>query len=147
MKFKIILIFIIQIRKIYLMIDYCNTRIFPNEPNDCVFFSTDKIKCCFNPNNTTRCFEENKNKSELICKEDYFYNFMTGSDKYNKYKDKRGYCTFIYKDIKGAFVYDEVYKKVLKINEVKDLEVKCLNNRNIKINIYVLIFIVFLIFL
>ena len=130
----------ILIRKIYLVIDYCTTRIFPNEPNDCVFFSTDEEKCCFNPNNTTRCFHENKNESGLICEEDYFYYFMTGNDKYDDYEDKKGYCTFTYRNIKGAFVYDEVIKNVLEINEVKDLEIKCLNSKNIKFNFFVFIF-------
>ena len=130
------IIFFIIIKKINLMINYCNTRIFPEEPNDCVFFSTNEKKCCFNPNNKTRCFEESS-EDGLLCQEDYFYNFMKGQDKYEAYKNKRGYCTFSFGNIKGAFEYDEKVKKVLKIKEVKKLEVKCLNSKYFKLNIFI----------
>ena len=139
---EFLIIFLIIIKKINLIIDYCTTRILPEEPNDCVFFSTDDKKCCFNPNNTTRCFEESS-EDGLICQEDYFYNFMKGEDKYKEYKNKRGYCTFTYGNIKGAFKYDEIVKKVLKIKEVKNLEVKCLNIKYFKLNfcMFILFFI------
>ena len=142
---KFIIIFILLIKDIKLMIDYCTTRILPKEPNDCVFFSTNNKKCCFNPKNTTRCFEESSEKG-LICGEDYFYNFMKGEDKYKEYKDKKGYCTFNYGGIKGAFEYDEFIKKVLEIKEVKNLQIKCLNNENLKFNAFFFIICLFLIF-
>ena len=135
-----IIIFLFLFKNIYLIRDYCRARIFPQEPNDCVFFSSSNKKCCFNPNNTTRCFEESTDKS-LICKEDYFYKFMKGEDKYNEFKDKKGYCTFIYENIKGAFIYDELIKKVLEIKEVKNLRINCLNNDNLKINFWFFFFI------
>ena len=142
MLYKYIIIFIL-INKIYLIIDYCSTRMSPQEPNDCVFFSTDEQKCCFNPNNKTNCFLQS-NEEGLICEEDYFYNFMKGEDKYKEYEDKKGYCTFIYGDIKGAFVYDEVIKNILEIKEVKDLEIRCLINEYIKINLFICFFILIL---
>ena len=141
MKKKIyFIIFLLLIKNIYLIRDYCSTRMSPEEPNDCVFFSNDNKKCCFNPNNTTRCFEESTEEG-LICQEDYFYKLGRGEDKYNQFKDKNGYCTFTYGNIKGAFKYDNYIKKVLEIKEVKNLKIKCLNNEIIKINWFIFLFI------
>ena len=130
MKLKIFLFVLFIIKKINLMMDYCTTRLNPKEPNDCVFFGYNNKKCCFNPNNQSQCFFESSNQ-ELLCEEDYFYNFMKGGDKYEEYKDKNGYCVFIYGDIKGAFEYDEKINKILEISEVKNLEIECLSNQNI----------------
>ena len=139
MKFKKIILFMMILKKINLMIDYCASTINPEEPNDCVFFSTEDTKCCFNPSNTSQCFEESSMEG-LICEEDYFYKFEKEEDIYKQYKDKNGNCTFIYGDIKGAFPYDENIKNVLKIIEVKGLEINCLDNGEI-LEINILIFI------
>ena len=71
---------------------------------------------------------------------------MKGEDKYKEYKDKIGYCVFIYGDIKGAFEYDEIINKILEISEVKNLEIECLSNQNIiKKKCFLFIFILLLI--
>ena len=128
------------------MIDYCSSRIEPKEPNDCVFLSSNSNKCCFNPKNTSHCFLESEEEN-LLCDVDYFYGYMLGEDNYKKYKDKKGYCTFIYGELKGAFIYDLPIEKVLDIKEQNGLEINCLNNQNkIKINKLIFLFIFMIVY-
>ena len=72
---------------------------------------------------------------------------MLGEDNYKKYKDKKGYCTFIYGELKGAFIYDIPIEKVLDIKEQNGLEINCLNNQNkIKINKLIFLFIFMIVY-
>ena len=48
MLFFELFLFFISLQKIYLITDYCSSRIEPKEPNDCVYLSTKENKCCFN---------------------------------------------------------------------------------------------------
>ena len=141
-----ILIFIISIDNILLISDYCTSRSEPKEPNDCVFLSTSTKKCCFNPNNKTQCFFQSSEEKGLKCDTDYFYgsDYMIGEENYKKYKNKKGYCTFIYGDLKGAFKYDIPIEDVLNINEINGLIINCLNYQDmIKMKLFA--FVVFMI--
>ena len=133
-----ILIFIISIENILLISDYCTSRSKPLEPNDCVFLSNSTTKCCFNPNNKSQCLWQSSEVEGLICDADYFYDkYEIGEESYNKHKNKRGYCTFIYGDLKGAFEYKNPIEKELKINEMNGLIINCLIYLNLKnINIF-----------
>ena len=145
-SFKFILFFV-YIKNIYLTLDYCTSKTNVTEPNDCVFLSNSTTKCCFNPENKSQCFWESSS-NDLKCDVDYFYNYEIGEDKYNEYKDKKGYCTFVYGDIKGAFKYDIKNGESLNINEFNGLIVNCLkNNKNeIKINLIAFFLAIFFIF-
>ena len=65
MLFFELFLFFISLQKIYLITDYCSSRIEPKEPNDCVFLSTKENKCCFNPKNKSQCF--NTSGEGFIC--------------------------------------------------------------------------------
>ena len=110
----------------------------PKAPNDCVFLSTNDNKCCFNPDNTTQCFSAISGEEGLLCEVDYFYGYMLGEENYDNYKDKKGYCTFVYGNIKGAFQYDIKIKDELNIEELDGLKIKCLNNKMIQINFFII---------
>ena len=138
MKLIEIFLFYISIQKIYLITDYCTSRILPKAPNDCVFLSTNDNKCCFNPDNTTQCFLAKSGEEGLLCEVDYFYGYMLGEENYDNYKDKKGYCTFVYGNIKGAFQYDIKIKDKLNIEELDGLKIKCLNNKMIQINFFII---------
>ena len=47
MKIFEIFLFLVIIKKIYLITDYCSSRMSPKAPNDCVPLSTKDNKCCF----------------------------------------------------------------------------------------------------
>ena len=99
-----------------------------------------------NPSNTSQCFNESSEEN-LLCEVDYFYDYMMGEDNYKKYKDKKGYCTFIYAEMKGAFKYgiNDAIENVLNIKEKKGLEIHCLNNQiNIRCNLLIFGLITFL---
>ena len=138
MKLFKIFLFLVTIQKIYLITDYCNSRLSPKAPNDCVPLSTKDNKCCFNPNNTTQCFSASSKEEGLLCELDYFYGYMLGEENYDNYKNKYGYCTFVYGDIKGAFQYDIKIKDELNIEELDGLKIKCLNSKIMQINLVVL---------
>ena len=143
-----IFLFCHLITNIYLLPDYCSSKINPKEPNDCVFLSTSTTKCCFKKN-YSRCLNESyaDDSDGLICDIDYFYNYSIGDNNYSYYKDKIGYCTFIFGNIKGAFEYDIVIDNTLNINEFNGLIINCLSNQQtIQINLIVFTFIIFLIF-
>ena len=140
MKLIGIFSFLILIQKIYLIPDYCSLRKSPKGPNDCVLLSTNGNKCCFNPNNTEQCFNANSGAKGLLCDIDYFYGYMLGKKNYDNYKDKHGYCTFIYGDIKGALNYTNKIQDELNINELDGLEIHCLKSNYIKIKSFFLIF-------
>ena len=134
MKYFKIFLFIVSIQKIYLITDYCNSRISPKAPNDCVPLSTKDDKCCFNPNNTTQCFLSSSEEEGLLCELDYFYGYMLGEENYDNYKNQYGYCTFIYGDIKGAFKYDILIKDELNIEELDGLKINCLYSKIMTVN-------------
>ena len=144
-----ILIFIISIENILLILDYCTSKSDPIEPNDCVFLSTSTNKCCFNPKNTTQCFLESSKEKGLKCDTDYFYNsnkYMIGEENYKKYKNTKGYCTFIYGDLKGAFIYEHPIENDLNINEINGLTINCLNYQNlIKMKLFTFVILFFLV--
>ena len=123
-----IIIFIISIEKILLISDYCTSRSNPEEPNQCVFLSNSTTKCCFNPNDKTQCFWQSEEIEGLKCDADYFYDkYEIGEEYYKKHKNEKGYCTFIYGDLKGAFKYDITIEEELKINEINGLIINCLS--------------------
>ena len=145
MKIFEIFLFLVIIKKIYLITDYCSSRLSPKAPNDCVTLSTKDNKCCFNPNNITQCFLDSSGEEGLLCELDYFYGYMLGEENYNNYKDRYGFCTFVYGEIKGAFKYDIKIKDELNIEELDGLKINCLKSKMIKINLIVLfLFIVFI---
>ena len=134
MLFFELFLFFISLQKIYLITDYCSSRIEPKEPNDCVFLSTKENKCCFNPKNQSKCF--NTSGEGFICEADYFFDYLIGEENFSKYKNKIGFCTFNNGEIKGAFKYEGVIKNVLDIKEINGLKIKCLSNQKItKINL------------
>ena len=121
MKIFEIFLFLVTIKKIYLITDYCSSRLSPKAPNDCVTLSTKDNKCCFNPNNITQCFLDSSGEEGLLCELDYFYGYMLGEENYNNYKDRYGFCTFVYGEIKGAFKYDIIIKDELNIEELETI--------------------------
>ena len=150
MKLIEIFLLLTSIKQIYLITDYCRSRVNPLEPNDCVFLSTSNQKCCFNPNDNNRCFLESENSNNnLLCDINYFYgdNYMIGEEKYKEYKDKNGYCTFIYGNIMGAFKYEGINKDVRNINEINGLKIDCLNNlKMIQLSLFIFILLLVLLF-
>ena len=147
LKLKFIFLILIKTSIIYSSIDYCTTRTNPNEPNDCVYFSTETQKCCFNPNNKEKCVLYSSTETGLLCNEDFLYNFDKSEESYTQYEDEPGYCVFTFEDIKGSFKYNEIIIKSFQIQEIKGLILKCnqSSSRLITYNIFALFF--FLIFI
>ena len=150
MKLIEIFLLLTSMKQIYLIPDYCTSRAEPSEPNDCVFLSTENQKCCFNPNDKTRCFlKSGTSDDNLLCNIDYFYgdNYMMGKENYKEYKDKNGYCTFVYGNISGAFKYEGINKDVRNINEINGLKIDCLNNlKMIQLSLFTFILLLVLLF-
>ena len=141
-----IILFFISVQKIYLISDYCTSRASPTQPNDCVFLSNDTNKCCFNPSNNTQCFWESSEEG-LLCDANYFYNYMIGENYYKQYKNKNGYCTFVYGEMKGAFEYKKIIENSLNIKEFNGLIINCLSEQDIiKMKLLTFIFAFILIF-
>ena len=102
-----------------------------------------------NPKNTTQCFLESSKEKGLKCDTDYFYDsnkYMIGEENYKKYKNTKGYCTFIYGDLKGAFIYEHPIENDLNINEINGLTINCLNYQNlIKMKVFTFVILFFLV--
>ena len=101
--------------------DYCTFLTDPPKtPNDCVFFSTDKTKCCFakKKDSTTKdeatCVIKKDGDttvySTFICEQDYFYQYTDhdylSSQKIEEFRKIKGQCSFIYNGTEGYFKYD-----------------------------------------
>jgi hypothetical protein len=71
---------------------------------------------------------------------------MIGEENYKKYKNTKGYCTFIYGDLKGAFIYEHPIENDLNINEINGLTINCLNYQNlIKMKVFTFVILFFLV--
>ena len=86
---------------------YCSKISSPTEPNDCTLFSYGNNKCCFCKGNTNKCVlnpteNDSSQCNELICEDDFFYNFTLDENKPTNDKSK---CTFKYGNSKGSFKY------------------------------------------
>ena len=113
--------------------DYCTSRNNPEEPNDCVFFSTEDKYCCFNSNSKKCVFSQTKTSEEkdLLCEEDYLYHFTSQKLEYSKYKNEKKYCYFSYNKSNIAFAYQEINygfeRDGFHINETNGLVLTCVN--------------------
>ena len=143
-----IFLFFILIENIYLLPDYCTSRTSPTQPNDCFFLSNDRNKCCFNPNNNETCVWESPKEEGLLCDINYFYKYMIGEEYYKNYRNKKGYCTFIYGNMRGAFQYEKSIEASLNIKEFNGLIIDCLSNQDdiIKMNLLSFFFVLIFIF-
>ena len=132
-------IIIISLTLLVINSKYCSKIVSPIEPNDCTLFSYEDNKCCFCKGNTNKCVlnptqKDSSDCKELMCEDDFFYNFTLDENK----PTNNNKCTFKYGNIKGSFKYSGNQTFEFMVN---DLQLDCQRSAFINISYFSLLLI------